>query len=124
MTSKPGQIAGQISDSAHALVYSTMPVEGDVQWPSDLYEVVGALREASGRLGQALTQMRSWLIDAEAAGNLKADRGDLAERVATATVGFTDALAAADALYDSLNLAQTGLSPIAWQDTDGRAGTR
>jgi hypothetical protein len=56
-------IARRLSDDARALNYATLPFSGypGLEWPSDAYETLGALAEATRRLVQATDQIAAFL---------------------------------------------------------------
>jgi hypothetical protein len=88
--------------------------------PSAAYDVIGALALAASRLGQALTQITSWLDQALAAGRLGHDLGeDPAPAIDAAGIFISDAGLSAAALADDLSQAQQQLALI-----NGRPRTR
>lgn len=81
--------------------------------PAVAYDVLGALSQAAGRLGQLLTQITRYLDHALAAGKLGHDRGeDPALAVDGAVIFPGDARLSAAALAGDLDAAQQQLALI------------
>ena len=81
--------------------------------PSVAYDVLGALSQAAGRLGQLLTQIIRYLDQALAAGKLGHDRGeDPALAVEGAVIFLDDARLSAAALAGDLDAAQQQLALV------------
>src|SRR5260370_42510869 len=81
--------------------------------PSVAYDVLGALSQAAGRLGQLLSQITRYLDQALAAGKLGHDRGaDPALPVEGAGIFLGDAPRSAAALAGDLHAAQQQLALI------------
>jgi hypothetical protein len=81
--------------------------------PSAAYDVLGALSQAAGRLGQLLTQITRYLDQALAAGKLGHDRGeDPAWAVNAAAAMLDDARTSAATLAGDLNEAQQQLALV------------
>jgi len=81
--------------------------------PSVAYDVLGALSQAAGRLGQLLSQIIRYLDQALAAGTLGHDRGeDPALPVEGAVIFLGDARRSAAALAGDLNAGQQQLALI------------
>ena len=81
--------------------------------PAVAYDVLGALSQAAGRLGQLLTQITRYLDQALAAGKLGHDRGqDPALPVESAIIFLDDARRSAAALAGDLDAAQQQLALI------------
>ena len=81
--------------------------------PSVACDVLGALSQAAGRLGQLLTQITSYLDQTLAAGKLGHDRGeDPAMAVEGAVIFLDDARLSAAALAGDLNEAQQQLALV------------
>ena len=81
--------------------------------PSAAYDVLGALSQAAGRLGQLLAQITSYLDQALAAGKLGHDRGeDPAMAVEGAVIFLHDARRSAAALAGDLDAACQQLALI------------
>ena len=87
--------------------------EAGLGQPSAAYDVLGALSQAAGRLGQLLTQITRYLDNALAAGTLGHDRGeDPALAVEGAAIFLDDARLSAAALAGDLDAAWQQLAPI------------
>jgi hypothetical protein len=88
--------------------------------PSVAYDILGALSQAAGRLGQLLSQIIRYLDQALAAGTLGHDRGeDPALPVEGAVIFLRDARRSAAALASDLDAGQQQLALI-----NGRPRTR
>jgi hypothetical protein len=111
------------SDDSVALARAAAEVIRGLNWttncdagldqPSAAYDVIGALSQAAGRLGQLFTQITRYLGHALAAGALGHDRGeDPALDVEGAVIFLDDARLSADALAGDLDAAQQQLARI------------
>ena len=111
------------SDNSVALARAAAEVIRGLNWttncdagldqPSAAYDVIGALSQAAGRLGQLFTQITRYLGHALAAGALGHDRGeDPALDVEGAVIFLGDARLSADALAGDLSAAQQQLARI------------
>ena len=111
------------SDDSVALARAAAEVIRGLNWttncdagldqPSAAYDVIGALSQAAGRLGQLFTQITRYLGHALAAGALGHDRGeDPALDVEGAVIFLGDARLSADALAGDLDAAQQQLALI------------
>jgi hypothetical protein len=81
--------------------------------PSVAYDILAALTQAAGRLGQLLTQITSYLDQALAAGKLGHDRGeDPATAVEGAVIFLGDARRSATALAGDLKAAWQQLALV------------
>jgi hypothetical protein len=91
----------------------TTNCDAGLDQPSAAYDVIGALSQAAGRLGQLFTQITRYLDHALAAGALGHDRGeDPAPDVNGAVIFLDDARLSADALASDLDAAQQQLALI------------
>ena len=91
----------------------TTNCDAGLDQPSAAYDVIGALSQAAGRLGQLFTQITRYLDHALAAGALGHDRGeDPALDVEGAVIFLDDARGSAAALAGDLNAAQQQLARI------------
>jgi hypothetical protein len=91
----------------------TTNCDAGLDQPSAAYDVIGALSQAAGRLGQLFTQITRYLDHALAAGALGHDRGeDPALDVEGAVIFLDDARGSAAALAGDLNAAQQQLALI------------
>jgi len=111
------------SDDSVALARTAAEVIRGLNWttncdagldqPSAAYDVIGALSQAAGRLGQLLTQITRYLDRSLAAGKLGHDRGqDPAPDVEGAVIFLGDARLSAGALAGDLGAAQQHLALI------------
>jgi hypothetical protein len=91
----------------------TTNCDAGLDQPSAAYDVIGALSQAAGRLGQLFTQITRYLDHALAAGALGHDRGeDPALDIEGAVIFLDDARLSADALAGDLGAAQQQLALI------------
>ena len=91
----------------------TTRCDAGLDQPSAAYDVIGALSQAAGRLGQLFTQITRYLGHALAAGALGHDRGeDPALDVEGAVIFLDGARLSADALAGDLGAAQQQLARI------------
>jgi hypothetical protein len=111
------------SDDSVALARTAAEVIRGLNWttncdagldqPSAAYDVIGALSQAAGRLGQLLTQITRYLDRSLAAGKLGHDRGqDPAPDVEGAVIFLGDARLSAGALAGDLGAAHQHLALI------------
>ena len=111
------------SDDSVALARAAAEVIRGLNWttncdagldqPSAAYDVIGALSQAAGRLGQLFTQITRYLDRSLATGKLGHDRGeDPALDVEGAVIFLDDARLSADALAGDLDAAQQQLARI------------
>lgn len=83
----PAEVADQAAEAIRALNHQLQ--QDALRYAADVYDVVGALKTAAGRLPQLLGELAAWLEREQAAGRLGHVSGDDAGQYA---------LAAADAL--------------------------
>ncbi|MCQ4082468.1 hypothetical protein NGB36_18135 [Streptomyces sp. RB6PN25] len=116
--------AAEIADAAAELIrdlnYATRYGEqgSTVVYPGDVYDTVANLATLSTRLPQTLIQLRVFLLSEYEDGHLLSTNNTLGTDVSTANGGLYDAARAAHELYEALNRAHNGLSPIAYQAPD------
>ncbi|MER7050487.1 hypothetical protein ABT391_37315 [Streptomyces jumonjinensis] len=119
MTAKPpAKLADDAYEALRALNHATLSTKGAADWefPGDAYSVVGNLSQAAMVLPQALEQTEALVKHLEASGNLRSDRNTLDTDLAATYHGLAEAQAAAQTLFEALNRAHSGLSPIAYKD--------
>jgi hypothetical protein len=119
-THSPAEVADAIAEGVRKLNYLTAAVrtpEAELQFPSDLYNVIGSLQVAAHRLPQAFRQMASWLIDQHAAGRVGHDSGgDVGEYVTAVVEALqraSDDAVTLGAALDSAHEGSSGLKAIA-----------
>jgi hypothetical protein len=110
----PAQLADQAAEAIRAINHLTMSRRNGWEYPGDAYSVVGNLSQMAMMLPQALDQIGA-LIGQMGEGNLRSDRDTLADDLDATYGGLADAHDAARKLYESLNRAHSGLSPIAYK---------
>ena len=77
MSKTASEAAQGAADAIRALNYATLPHEGypGLEYPSDVYDVIGSLKTALQRMPQALQQSSLWLGEQYAAGKVGHDSG-------------------------------------------------
>ena len=75
MSKTASEAAQEAADAIRALNYATLPHEGapGLEFPSDVYDVIGSLKNALQRMPQALQQCSLWLGEQHAAGKVGHD---------------------------------------------------
>ncbi|MFF3720565.1 hypothetical protein [Streptomyces prasinus] len=120
MTDKtPAQLADDAYEALRALNHATIGWNRgheDWQFPGDAYSVVGNLSQTAMVLPQALEQIEALVKHLESGENLRSDRNTLDTDLAATYEGLAEAKAAAQTLFEALNRAHSGLSPIAYKD--------
>jgi hypothetical protein len=56
----PAELAERAAETVRALVYATGAGGQQLRWPSDVYDVLGALRERTGCRRRATSSLGSW----------------------------------------------------------------
>lgn len=112
----PAQLADASAEAVRQLNHATLSTRDDWQYPGDAYSVVGNLAQAAMMLPQALDQIGALVERLDIAGNLRSDKDTLAADLESTFGGLADAHDAARKLYEALNRAHSGLSPIAYKD--------
>ena len=117
---RPGQLPGEAAltlartaaEAIRGLNWTTNCRAG-LDQPAVAYDVLGALSQAAGRLGQLTAQITRYLDNALAAGTPGHDRGeDPALAVEGAAIFLDDARLSAAALAGDLDAAWQQLAPI------------
>ena len=77
MSQTASEAAQEAADAIKALNYATLPHEDypGLEFPSDVYDVIGSLKNAMQRMPQALEQCSLWLGEQNAAGKVGHDSG-------------------------------------------------
>lgn len=112
----PAQLATQAAEAIRSINHLTMSPGDGWTYPSDAYSVVGELSRLAMMLPQALDQIGALIEPLDTEGKLRSDKNTLSADLQNAYAGLTDAHDAAKALYEALNRAHSGLSPIAYTD--------
>lgn len=126
--SKPAELSAQAEDAVRALTYATLPWEQGLEYPGDVYDVLGSLKVLAMQLPQVCDQLASFLTAQHAAGHVRAVEGqpfanDTDDAVATAVLWLGKASAAADALHEAWNNTQTATAGLAYSGPDlGKPG--
>lgn len=103
-------------EAVRGLNHATLSPRDGWLHPGDAYSVVGNLAHMAMMLPQALHQIGALIEQLDTAGNLRSDKNTLASDLEDTYGGLADAHDAANKLYEALNRAHSGLSPIAYQD--------
>jgi hypothetical protein len=113
----PAQLADEATEAIRAINHLTLgSPRDDWQYPGDAYSVVGNLAQAAMMLPQALDQIGALVEQLDTGGNLRSDKDTLDADLQDTYGGLADAHDAAKRLYEALNRAHSGLSPIAYKD--------
>ncbi len=115
-------VAHALAESVRVLNHATRSADA-IDYPATVYQVLGALYTATGRLPQLLGQLSRWLEREAEAGRLAESRhGDVIAAVATGE----DALARASrqilAVTAGLEAAQQAIAFVYRRDDDEAAG--
>jgi hypothetical protein len=104
----PAEAADVAAEAIRTLNHATVSGTG-YEYPSEVYEVVGALATTLMRLPQALRQAGTWLEREHEAGRVGHDRGEAftAAEVYSAVLALDEAAAHADTVMRALNAAHT-----------------
>lgn len=114
----PAEFASQAAEAVRQLNHATLSPQPSDDWtyPSHAYSVVGGLAQLAMTLPQALDQIGAFIEVMDTGGNLRSDKDTLADDLDGTYAGLADAHDAANKLYEALNRAHSGLSPIAYRD--------
>ncbi|HEY0936703.1 MAG TPA: hypothetical protein VGD91_23595 [Trebonia sp.] len=110
-------VASGIDDAVRLLNYATMSRAG-LTYPSDVYDVLGALAAAAAKLPQALDQMTAWITAQTDAGQVRENPGyghhggDAAAAAADLAAKTSEAAMLANALSGCLAEAQSATSGL------------
>jgi len=116
------QVADALAEAARVLNHATMPGAGGLDYPGDVYSLLGALYTATQRLPQLFGQLAAFLASQRDAGNLADDHGrDVIAQVALASFRLGKAHGAAVTLTEELQAAQNAVSGL-YVKEDGTDG--
>jgi len=117
LTRDPAAIVDAAALEIRALNHRTLAAGGEGwQYPGDAYSAVGGLVQLAMMLPQALDQIGDLLEGMDIDGNLRSDKDTLTADLENTYGGLADAHDAAKKLYEALNRAHSGLSPITYKD--------
>jgi hypothetical protein len=106
------ELADQAAEAIRSLNHRTMPGR-DLEYPADVYAIVGTLKVMADRLPQLLRQLSAWLEAEHKAGRAGHDSGqDPGPYVGDVTAALTLAATVAGTLSDALRLAHNASSGI------------
>jgi hypothetical protein len=109
-THEVGQMFDQCS---RFLTYASMPEKGGLEYPSDVYTLLGEIYSATSRLPQICAQLTTFLSAQKDSGNLYEPRGeDVGERVAAAAYHLGLAHGAASNLTKMLQAVQADIAGL------------
>ena len=111
------RVARLLAEYTRALNYATLPAHPRLQYPGDVYMVLGELHAALSRLPQVCSQLATYLQRQRDADVLHAERGfphagNPAAAVVTAFTELRQAAAAANTSSAALGRAQTAISGL------------
>jgi hypothetical protein len=108
----PAEVADQAAEAIRAL--NRQLHQGALRYAADVYDIIGALKTAAGRLPQALGELAAWLEREQAAGRLGHVSGEDAAQYALAAADALrragDDAVAMDAALENAHAAASGLS--------------
>jgi hypothetical protein len=119
-------IAARISEDVRALIYATLPHEDypGLDGPVDAHTTIGALREAVGRLPQALDQIAAFLATQARRPGLADDfsryRGNPGRAVTQTAAALRDTAGPLGLLLTRLDFAHNATAGLYITDPDGR----
>lgn len=115
---RTAQLGELLERTSRVLVYAVRPNSGGVQYPADLYQLLGQLRAAAAHLDSALTQCSHRVSAWREAGMLRLDRpGNLPDAELAAVTETGRSAHAAFALGNALAEAQGALAHLAWRES-------
>lgn len=121
---RTAELGELLERTARVLAYAARPNSGGVQYPADLYQLLGQLRAAAAHLDSALTQCSHRLAAWREAGTLRLDRaGNLPQTAAAAVTETGRAAHNAFRLGEQLADAQAALAHIAWRESSSDTTT-
>lgn len=91
----PAELAERAAETVRALVYATGAGGQQLRWPSDVYDVLGALQALADRLPQASDQLARFLANELEAGRVAATDGVFSGDAPAATASAEEWLAQA-----------------------------
>jgi len=117
-TKTPAQYASTAADAIRALNHATLTTTGRDGWeyPSDAYDVIGALDQMAGGMNQALKQVWMLLSGLAGDGHIRSDQGTPDQDLAAARAALDTARAAADQLVTALSRAHSATGHLGYQD--------
>ncbi len=115
------QVADAFAEAVHVLNYATMGDAPGLDYPGDVYALLGALSTATSHLPELLGHLVAFLRAQETTGTLADDHGrDVTVRIAVACGALITARDMhAESLARNLKQAQNAISGLYTQDTGG-----
>ena len=124
MSKTASEAAQEAADAIRALNYATLPHEGapGLEFPSDVYDVIGSLKTALQRMPQALQQCSLWLGEQNAAGKVgRAGGGDPGPDVGNTRYVLDTAATMADELAAMLNKGHSAGAYLTGRAAEGKS---
>lgn len=112
MSNLAAQLARDAAESIRSLNHYTQPLKGELTYPSEAYEAVGALVTLMQRLPQSYDQLSTFLERVGKTGAVTADYGTPDEHLAEARSALASAALIAQTLTEHLDRAHNALAPL------------
>jgi hypothetical protein len=109
------QVGNALAEAFHVLNYATLPHEGapGLEYPSDVYSLLGALYTGTERLPQLMAQLTGFLDGQGDSGTLADDRGRApGTQIAQASYHLGEAHTCAQEMTTALKRAQSAISGL------------
>jgi hypothetical protein len=115
-------VANALAECVRVLNHATRSDDA-IGYPGAVYQVLGAVYTATGRLPQLLSQLSGWLERATEAGRLaEHQHGDVIAAVATAQDALARATAQFAPVTSALEAAQQAIAFVSLRDDGDRPG--
>lgn len=112
------EVGNALAEAVRVLNYATRGEADGLEYPGDVYTLLGALYTATGRMPQLLTQLVEFLAAQGGSGTLADDHGrNVPSQIAEASYHLGHAHGAATALTKALQQAQQSISGLYVKDT-------
>ncbi|MCX5288745.1 hypothetical protein [Streptomyces sp. NBC_00183] len=118
----PQDLADQAAEAIRNLNHATQSAKGELNYPSDAYELVASLKQLTERLPQSFEQISRFLGALAKTDAVTADHGTPDDHLAEVRSGLASAALIAQTLTDHLDYAHSALGPLGYSgpidDTD------
>ena len=111
---RPQDMADQAAEAIRDLNHATQSAKGDLNYPSDAYELVASLKQLTQRLPQSFEQISRFLGALAKTGAVTADPGTPGDHLAEARSGLASAALIAQSLSSHLDYAHSALGPLGY----------
>ncbi|MFK0282557.1 hypothetical protein ACIQVL_19105 [Streptomyces sp. NPDC090499] len=118
---RPQDLADQAAEAIRNLNHAIQSAKGELNYPSDAYELVASLKQLTQRLPQSFEQISRFLGALAKTGAVTADHGTPDDHLAEARSGLASAALIAQTLTDHLGYAHSALGPIGYSGPIGDA---